>query len=102
MSAQHTPGRRKWTMPDNKTRAASEGPWIAICDVADFIAFCEANGHTTRKHTDPFRDGYQVRHAGHWMGLLRNKSFGRYTADRRLSLVVQSFAAIAKDTGGAS
>lgn len=98
MSAQHTPGRRKWTMPDNKTRAASEGPWIAIEHVTAFITFCEAQGHETRKH----RDGYQVRHAGHWMGLMHNKAFGRYTADRRLSLVVQSFAAIAKATGSAS
>lgn len=88
-TAQQTPGRRKWTMPDNKTRAASEGPWIAIEDAAAFIAFCEAQGHATRKH----HDGYQVRHTGHWMGLTRNESFGRYTADRRLSLVVQSFAA---------
>lgn len=80
-------------MPDGKTRAASKGPWIAAFDRAAFLAFCEAQGHETREHPGLCSNGYQVRHQGHWMGLLWNKHFKRYTADRRLSLLVQSFAA---------
>ena len=93
MSAKQTPTRRKWTLWDGKTRDASSGPWIAADDVAQFLDFCRRNGHETRDHVDPFRRGYQIRHAGHWMDILWNRSFKRYTSDRRLSLIVQSFAA---------
>lgn len=90
---------KRWTMPDGKTRAAGEGPWIASDDIGAFLDFCEANGHTTREHPDPWKlRAHQVKHQGHWMSLLWNKNFKRYTADRRLSLLVQSFAA-AKGTG---
>ena len=88
-----TTAKKKWTMEDGKTRAASEGPWIAREDVQQFLTFCAANGHGTRPHPDAFIDAHQVQHKGHWMGLIWNKSFRRYTADRRLSLLVQSFAA---------
>lgn len=84
---------RKWTMPDGKTRAASEGPWIASADLNQFLAFCQANGHATREHPDPWKNDWQVKHQGHWMSLSWNKNWKRYTADRRLALVVQSFAA---------
>lgn len=84
---------RKWTLPDGKTRDASAGPWVSSDDRKAFLAFCEANGHQTREHPDPFRHAWQIRHQGHWMGLLWNKNTRRYTADRRLTLIVQSFAA---------
>lgn len=87
---------KRYTMPDGKTRAASQGQWIFGEDVKAFLEFCQDNGHETRKHPGLCSTGYQVRHAGHWMGLLWNKSFRRYTADRRLSLLVQSFAATGK------
>lgn len=85
---------KKWTMPDGKTRAASQGPWIASSDIQTFVTFCERIGHKTRTfpHSGVGRGGYQVQHDGHWMALLWNNSFKRYTADRRLSLIVQSFA----------
>lgn len=93
------PAQKRWTMPDGKTRAAGEGPWIASGDIEAFLKFCEANGHATRDHPDPWKlRDHQVKHQGHWMSLLWNKSFKRYTADRRLSLLVQSFAAD-KSTG---
>jgi len=72
---------------------AANSKWIKREDVAVFRAFCEANGHATRDHTDPFRDGFQVRHQGHWMAVVWSKPWNRYTADRRLGLLVQSFAA---------
>jgi hypothetical protein len=53
----------------------------------------EQHGHQTREHPGLNSRGYQVQHAGHWMPLLWNSAFKRYTADRRLSLLVQSFAA---------
>lgn len=79
-------------MPDGKTRAASEGPWIASADVSAFLQFCDHHGHSWKDHPDPWRVGYLIKHKGQWMGLLWNKSFQRYTADRRLALIVQSFA----------
>jgi len=85
--------QRKWTMRDGVTRNAGQGPRIGRVDMASFLAFCECNGHKTRKHPDPLTEGWQVQHKGHWMSLLWNKSWERYTADRRLSLIVQSFAA---------
>jgi hypothetical protein len=91
---------KRWTMPDGKTRAASQGPWIAREDMAAFKAFALGNGHEVREHPGLNCSGYQIRHQGHWMGVLWNKGFKRYTADRRLSLLVQSFAM--DKTGGAA
>lgn len=85
------------TMPDGKTRDACAGPWIALDDMRQFRVFCAANGHEVREHPGLCSDGYQVRHRGHWMGLLWNKHTRRYTADRRLSLIVQSFAVSKKE-----
>jgi hypothetical protein len=85
--------KKPYTMPDGKTRDACAGPWVALEDARKFLQFCSANGHETREHPGLNSDGYQVRHQGHWMGLLWNKHMRRYTADRRLSLIVQSFAA---------
>ena len=85
---------KKYTMPDGKTRDASAGPWVARKDVKAFLDFCESNGHETRLHPGLWAtEGHQIRHAGHWMSILWNKSFKRFTADRRLGLLVQSFAA---------
>lgn len=80
------------TMPDGKTRAAGEGPWVAAERIDAFIEFCERNGHQTREHPDPWVRAKQIMHKGHWMSIIWNKHFKRYTADRRLSLIVQSFA----------
>jgi len=85
--------KKPHTMPDGKTRNAGAGPWIAREDAKSFLAFCEQHGHQTREHPGLNSRGYQVQHAGHWMPLLWNSAFKRYTADRRLSLLVQSFAA---------
>ena len=84
---------KRWTMPDGKTRNAGEGPWITSADLQPFLAFCLEHGHKTRQHAS-----HQIQHQGHWMSLSWNKAFVRYTADRRLSLLVQSFAA-SKTTG---
>jgi hypothetical protein len=72
---------------------AAHAKWIKREDVDRFREFCESNGHATRSHTDPFRDGFQVWHKGHWMAVVWNRLWQRYTADRRLGLLVQSFAA---------
>lgn len=66
--------------------------WIRRENLPAFRAFCEASGHATREHTDPFKDGIQVRHQGHWMALVWSKSWERYSVDARLGLIVQSFA----------
>lgn len=86
------PGPKKPSVIDGKTRNASEGPWIAVERFEAFIEFCERNGHPTREHPDPWITAKQIFHNGHWMAVIWNKRFMRYTADRRLSLVVQSFA----------
>ncbi len=83
----------KWTMSDGKTRDASQGPWVGAADIESFLLFCRSNGHETRPNAGEHR-GFEVRHQGHWMGLRWNKSFDRYTADRRLTLIVQSFAMV--------
>jgi hypothetical protein len=87
------PKKKKWTMPDGKTRSAAEGPWIASDDIRPFLAWLTTQGIEWREHPGLMSNGYQVRHDGHWMGLLWNKNWRRYTADRRLTLIVQSFAA---------
>jgi len=73
-------------------RSAGEGPWIALDDMRAFKQFLTDNGFQWREHPGLNSTGYQVRHQGHWMALLWNKGFKRFTADRRLSLIVQSFA----------
>lgn len=81
-------------MPNGKTRDASCGPWIASADIDKFVEFCKAQGKEVR--TTPALGvyaNYQVRHNEHWMQLSWNKAFRRFTADRRLGLIVQSFAA---------
>lgn len=95
---------KRWTMPDGRTRNACAGPWVSSDALADFLVFCARNGHETRGHTGIGSRGYQIRHQGHWMGLLWNKNTMRYTADRRLSLLVQSFSAerAASQEGGAA
>lgn len=80
-------------MPDGKTRAASQGPWIASGDCQQFLGWLTAQGIGWREHTGLWSNGYQVRHDGHWMALLWNKSFRRYTADRRLEAIVRGFRA---------
>lgn len=81
--------KKPYTMKDGKTRDASCGPWVSLSDVAGFVSFCRQNGHAVREA----EKGYQVQHQGHWMGLVWNSGFKRYTADRRLSSIAQSFAA---------
>lgn len=56
-----------------------------------FLAFCEKEGHKTRHNKDPFRDAYDIRHGNHWMAIIWNNATKRYSADRRLNLIVQSF-----------
>ena len=85
--------KKPHTMPDGKTRNAGQGPWIALEDCRPFREWLTDQGIAWRVHPGMLSDGYQVRHAGHWMGLLWNKGFRRYTADRRLALIGQSFAA---------
>ena len=53
------------------------------------LHFLDENGFQHRRQTN----GYGIRHQGHWMALTWNKAFHRYTADRRLTLIVQSFVA---------
>jgi hypothetical protein len=85
--------KKPHTMPDGKTRNACAGPWISLEDMPKFLDFCAANGHETRLHRGIDSTGHQVKHQGHWMALPWNRNTKRYTADRRLSLIVQSFAA---------
>lgn len=73
-------------------RDAGVGPWISIENIREFCQWLTDNNIRWRDHVGAMSRGYQVRHDGHWMALLWNKGFQRYTADRRLSLIVQSFA----------
>lgn len=82
--------KKQFTMKDGKTRSAATGPWIDASDATKFIAFCKTHGHDIRNEGSHV--GFQVRHQGHWMRVSWNSAWGRYTADRRLTLIVQSFA----------
>lgn len=75
----------------DEQRNPQEGPWVD--DMRAFTAYLDRRCIAHRDHTNPMQKGIQVQHAGHWMGVLWNKHFKRYTADRRLALIVQSFAA---------
>lgn len=72
---------------------AADSKWIKREDAVEFRRFCEAKGHATRNHTDQFKDGFQVQHKGHWMAVVWSNPWARYTADKRLGLLVQPFAA---------
>jgi hypothetical protein len=72
-------------------RDASKGPWLDSKDVQAFLVFCSKKGYATRGHTNVWIDAHQVKFQGHWMSITFNKNYKRYTADKRLSLVVQSF-----------
>lgn len=89
--------KKKWTMDNNKTRAAGEGPWIATADVIPFKEFCAEQGYAWRDHPDPWKEAYQVRFDGQWMSILWNKNFKRYTVDRRLDAIVKAFKANRKN-----
>jgi hypothetical protein len=82
---------KRYTMEDGKTRAAGRGPWVSADDCRNFLGWLTAQGISWREHTGLGSRGYQVRHDGHWMGLLWNKGFRRYTADRRLENIVRRF-----------
>ena len=86
--------KKPYTMPDGKTRSAGSGPWISREAVKEFLSFCESKGLKTREHPDLWTTGnYQVQFSGHWMSLLWNKSFKRFTVDRRLEQLVREFKA---------
>jgi hypothetical protein len=72
-------------------RDAGVGPWLESRDVQAFLVFCHKNGYVTRPHSNPWIDAHQIKFKGHWMGIVFNKTYKRYTVDKRLSLVVQSF-----------
>ena len=74
------------------TRDASKGPWLDSKDVQAFLVFCSKKGYATRGHKNPWIKAYDIKFNGHWMALMYNKAHNRYTADKRLGLVVQSFA----------
>ena len=82
-----------------KQRDASSGPHIALAHLTKFLEFCEGAGLKWRESPDIFRSrDYDVQYTGHWMGLKWNKSFNRYTVDRRLAMVVQDFLVTAPPT----
>jgi hypothetical protein len=74
-------------------RDASKGPFISSEDLERFKVFAEKAGHKMEDHPDPFRRGFVVQYDGHWMGLLWNKNWKRYTADSRLDPLVKAFKA---------
>lgn len=75
------------------SRDASTGPYVSSEDRRSFLDYCIAGGMDVRDHPDPFRRGAQVYYQGHWMSLLWNKSFRRYTVDKRLAVIVQQWSA---------
>lgn len=71
-------------------RTASVGPWIALGDLDLFSSFCVSSGYTVRVPVSLNSD-LDVYFEGHWMSVRWNKNNRRYTADRRLSSIVQKF-----------
>lgn len=66
-------------------------PQLTVFDVRPFLAFCGEQGIETRSHPGLWSTGYQVRYAGHWMGLVWNKHNKCYTVDKRLAPVFEEF-----------
>lgn len=75
-------------------RSAAVGAFITQDELPAFLAHCTGLGLATREHSGwPAQSGYQVRYQGHWMALCWNKSWKRYTADKRLGELVDQFVA---------
>jgi hypothetical protein len=56
-----------------------------------FEAFASTNGHATRPHSSLYVNGMQVKVGQHWMAVVWNKNWKRYTADIRLKQLVDAF-----------
>lgn len=81
-------------MKTKPQRSAGEGAFVEQREVAGFLAYCASLKLETRGHSGwPVQTGYQVRYQGHWMALCWNKSWKRYTADKRLGDIVDQFVA---------
>ena len=82
-----------WNMPTYvPTRKACAAPWVALADMAYFLAFCDRNGIKVRGYIGGESTDYQIRHQGDWMAMCWNQASERYSADRRLAPLVQKFA----------
>jgi hypothetical protein len=72
-----------------KQRNPATGPAIEENEIKLFLQWCDVNKVQHRPHTGQY--GYQIQAYGHWMVLSWNKSYKRFTADRRLAPMISAF-----------
>jgi hypothetical protein len=59
--------------------------------VDEFEQFLNAHSIVTRPHPTLNTAGFQAHHSGHWMAVVWNKNWKRYTVDSRLATFVTQF-----------
>ncbi|NCQ51837.1 hypothetical protein GW796_08080 [archaeon] len=59
--------------------------------MSSFENHCNDFGYKIRPHSSLTQIGIQVLKDGHWMGVVWNKNFKRYTVDIRMKELVDSF-----------
>ena len=65
------------------------GPGIAATDMPALEAWLQHQGIQHREHQS--LKGIQIQHGSHWLSLIWNSLQGRYTADSRLAVVINTF-----------
>lgn len=65
------------------------GPGIAARDMPALEAWLRQQCIQYREHQS--LRGIQIKHGGNWLSLIWNRLQGRYTADSRLAVVINSF-----------
>jgi hypothetical protein len=64
--------------------------FIPLGKLEAFSEFARNNGYEVRPHTSVFA-GIQVKVGPHWMAVVWNKNWKRYTADIRMKHLVDNF-----------
>ena len=67
--------------------------YIESGQLTSFTWYLNSRGVETRNHSSPYVTGIQALKDGHWMAVVWNKNWRRYTVDRRLAEYVQDFGA---------
>lgn len=65
--------------------------FISDHELGNFATFLCGSGFDIRQDPNPFTNGIQVRRNGHWMGIIWNKAWKRYTVDSRLKDLLERY-----------
>lgn len=76
----------------NKQRNPNRGPFLSIAEKVLFEKWCVVQQYNTRlRYNGCNCNGIDVRYNGHWMGVIYNKGFNRYTVDKRMAPLIEEF-----------